>query len=148
MKHSNEFDTFLLIADLSGYTAMTEAHGAMSAAQIVNTFEDMVNLSLRKDTQLMERVGDEVLLFSTSADEIIDTGKELLEKCDNKTNFPLVHIGMHFGKVLEQKGHFFGSALNIASRIAAYASGGLLRGCRGASRKQNVRICGNGPSEV
>jgi len=37
-----------------------------------------------------------------------------------------VHIGAHFGDILEYENRVFGSAINIASRIASHAAGGQL----------------------
>ena len=53
----------ILIADLSGYTALTEAHGAMSAADLIDTFLKMVDESLVGDSHLHQRRGDEVMII-------------------------------------------------------------------------------------
>jgi len=41
-----EQDIAILIADLSGYTALTETHGASSAADLVDKYVEIVNNSL------------------------------------------------------------------------------------------------------
>jgi len=38
----------ILIADLSGYTALTETHGSISAADLINKYLDIVNASLNE----------------------------------------------------------------------------------------------------
>ncbi len=40
---------------------------------------------------------------------------------DEEPDFPSVHVGIHAGSVLQQEGQYFGSAINIASRVAAHA---------------------------
>lgn len=49
-----------LIGDLAGYTALTEAHGDMSAAKIVKRYVEIVNDNIFPGTKLVERVGDEI----------------------------------------------------------------------------------------
>lgn len=73
MDNSKEIYITLLIADLAGYTAMTEAHGNRSAAEIVTRYMEIVQDSLHRDTRLVEQVGDEVMLVSSSADSILST---------------------------------------------------------------------------
>jgi len=121
MTDSKEIDIVLLVADLSGYTALTEAHGNISAAKVVNRYIEIAEESLYESTTLIERVGDEILIAGTDAADIIKTALKLVHKIETEPFFPTVHAGIHAGKVLEQKGHYFGSALNIASRVASHA---------------------------
>ena len=126
MNDTKEIHGVFLIADLSGYTALTEAHGNISAAQIVKRYVEIVQECLRKDSQLVETVGDEVLIVGTDAPNLIQVGLRLREKVEKEPNFPAVHIGIHAGYVLEQDGKYFGSAVNVASRTAAHARAGQI----------------------
>jgi class 3 adenylate cyclase/YHS domain-containing protein len=126
MKEKQEIQHIFLIADLSGYTALTEAHGSISAARIIKRYIEIVRECLLEDSRLVETVGDEVLIIGNDASHIIQAGINLRKKVENEPNFPAVHIGIHAGDVLEQDGRFFGSAINIASRTAAYARAGQI----------------------
>jgi class 3 adenylate cyclase/YHS domain-containing protein len=126
MNDTKEIHGVFLIADLSGYTALTEAHGNISAAQIVKRYVEIVKECLLKDSQLVETVGDEVLIVGTDAPNLIQVGLRLREKVEKEPNFPAVHIGIHAGYVLEQDGKYFGSAVNVASRTAAHARAGQI----------------------
>ena len=123
MNDSKEIEVILLVADLSGYTALTEAHGNISAAKVVNRYTEIAKESLYEGTRIIERVGDEILIAGTDAVGIIKTALKLVHKVETEPFFPTVHAGIHAGKVLEQEGHYFGSALNIASRVASHARG-------------------------
>lgn len=126
MNISKEIDIVLLVADLSGYTALTEAHGNISAAKIVNQYLKMVHEVLHPDARLVERVGDEVLISAANASSVLQTAIRLLDIIEQEPFFPSVHIGIHAGRVLEQNGHYFGTAINLTSRIAAHARGGQI----------------------
>ena len=137
MADSKEIDIVLLVADLSGYTALTEAHGNISAAKVVNRYNEIAMESLHEGTSLLERVGDEIIIAGNDAASIIKTALKLIHKIETEPFFPTVHAGIHAGKVLEQKGHYFGSALNIASRVASHA-----RGCQILCTKAVAEMAG------
>jgi adenylate cyclase len=113
-----------LIADLAGFTALTEAHGDMSAASIVTRYIEIVKDTLRPGCHLIERTGDEVLIASNNAQHVVKTAIDLRQAIENESLFPCVHAGIHAGSALEKDGHYFGKALNLTSRIAAHARGG------------------------
>ena len=138
MTDSKEIDIVLLVADLSGYTALTEAHGNVSAAKVVNRYTEIAKESLNEGTRLIERVGDEILVAGTDAAGIIKTALKLVRKIETEPLFPTIHAGIHAGSVLEQHGHYFGSALNIASRVASHA-----RGCQILCTKAVVERVGD-----
>ena len=117
-------ETVFLIADLAGYTALTEAHGDMSAAKIVKRYVEIVNDNIFPGTKLVERVGDEILMVSNDAKSIVRTAVNLCDTIESEQYFPCIHAGIHVGSALEKDGHYFGKALNLASRVAAYARGG------------------------
>ncbi len=114
----------ILIADLSGYTALTEAHGAASAADLVDQYTEMVNDCLVGDSRLHERTGDEVMIVSRSVDDLSATAELLMKKAIATENFLQLHGGMHYGKALKRNGSYFGTTINLASRIAAKAGAG------------------------
>jgi adenylate cyclase len=116
----------ILIADLSGYTALTEAHGAAAAADVVERYVEIVRDCLAGNTVLHERTGDEVLILSTSAEDLLATGLMLLQTIREENNFLLLHGGLHYGNLLYRNNNYFGTAVNLASRIAATAAPGSL----------------------
>lgn len=137
MNDSKEIEVVLMVADLSGYTALTEAHGNISAAKVVNRYIDIAKESLCEGTRLIERVGDEILIAGADAADIIKTALKLVHKIEIEPLFPTVHTGIHAGKVLDEGGHYFGSALNIASRVASHA-----RSCQVLCTKAVVETAG------
>ncbi|TDH28710.1 hypothetical protein EXU57_01135 [Segetibacter sp. 3557_3] len=119
-----EQDIAILFADLSGYTALTETHGSLSAADLIDRYLSIVNASLIGSSKLQERVGDEVLIVSNFADELLATAELLLQRTQEEYNFLEVHGGLHVGKVLKRNNGYFGSALNLTARLASQANPG------------------------
>jgi adenylate cyclase len=120
-----EQDIAILIADLSGYTALTETHGASSAADLVDKYVEIVNNSLAGESHLHERVGDEVMIVSNSADDLLATAVVMLQRAFREYNFLHIHGALHYGKILKRNNNLFGSALNLTSRIVAKAPPGV-----------------------
>ena len=114
----------ILMADLSGYTALTETHGSVSAADLIDKYVSIAENCLVGDCKLHERVGDEIIIVSASPDHLMATALMIGSYTSNEENFLQVHGGLHYGKVLKRGNSFFGSAINLASRIAAKAKAG------------------------
>jgi adenylate cyclase len=116
----------ILIADLSGYTALTETHGALAAANLIDKFVEIVINCLVGDSQFYERTGDEIMIVSPSPDALLETAVLIAKNTSSEEYFLQVHGGLHYGNVLQRAGSYFGSAINLTSRIAAKARAGKL----------------------
>ncbi|MGZ8525462.1 MAG: adenylate/guanylate cyclase domain-containing protein [Chitinophagaceae bacterium] len=122
----SEENIAILMADLTGYTALTETHGAGGAADMIDNYLDIVNDSLVGDSYLHEQTGDEVMIVSASADHLLATAQKLMENTSSKNHFLQVHGGLHYGRILKRKNKFFGTTINLAARIAGKANPGTI----------------------
>ncbi len=112
------------MADLSGYTALTETHGSVSAADLIDKYISIAENCLVGNTKIHERTGDEIMFVSDCPDSLLATALKLEADTVCEENFLQVHGGLHFGKVLKRADSYFGSAINLVSRIAAKAAPG------------------------
>ena len=123
---SEEVDVAFLIADLAGYTALTEAHGGAEAARIIDRFVILADGAVRPGVEVLERVGDALLLTAADPSALVRTALAMRAAVDREPMFPGVRIGMHMGPVLRKDGHYYGPALNLTARIAAHARPGQI----------------------
>jgi len=114
----------ILMADLSGYTALTETHGSVAAADLIDRYVEIVQNCLVGDSKVHERTGDEIMMISSSPDFLLATAILIEKNTSNEHNFLQVHGGLHYGKVLKRADSYYGSAINLTARIASKARSG------------------------
>jgi len=116
-----EQNVAILMADLSGYTALTETHGSVSAADLIDKYLRIAGNCLVGESKLHQRTGDEIMFVSDSPDDLLATALQLAIHTSREEYFLQVHGGLHFGKALKRDDNYFGTAVNLAARIAAKA---------------------------
>lgn len=113
-----------LFADLAGFTAMTEAMGDESAAELAGRFSEQVEgLAPEHDAVAIKRIGDAIMLRSESAQQAVRLGLRIAHGIGDSHFLPTVRVGMHTGEAVERDGDWFGGAVNLAARVSAEASG-------------------------
>jgi class 3 adenylate cyclase len=115
--------TFAFV-DLSGFSALTEAHGDSEALALLNRFEAIVRVSLGPGDQLVKTIGDAAMLRFANPVRAVERLARLFAACLAEAAFPVPRAGLHQGPALERAGDWFGATVNLAARIASLASGG------------------------
>jgi len=111
------------IVDLAGFTALTEAHGDVEAADLAVRFADLASELLEPDDSVVKTLGDAVLLASSGPRAGLELVSRLLDRCQSLDDFPLVRAGLHHGPAAERGTDYFGSSVNLTARVAGQASG-------------------------
>lgn len=127
MDTSNAAVTF---GDLAGFTALTEAHGDIAAADIAEQLVADAESVLGVGDRLVKAIGDAVLLTSVDAASAITLIFRLFDACERDARFPDLRAGLHYGPVVERGGDVFGTTVNVAARLAAQAGGGQILATR------------------
>ena len=119
-----EVEQTFLFADLAGFTALTEAHGDEAAHALCRGFTDSVaTLADRSGAKVVKTVGDEVMIRTADPVTAVEIGKQIASSLAGHRSAP-VRVGMHTGPAVEDGGDFFGSAVNLASRVSGAAAPG------------------------
>ncbi len=126
MSDAREIDLALLFADLSGYTALTETHGALRASEIVLGFCRLAEESVEPGVRVVNAIGDEVFCAGEELLAVVRTALRLQERVRGAPEFPRVRMGIHRGPVIEREGRLFGAPINLAARLAGDAGGGQI----------------------
>jgi len=117
--------TFCFV-DIAGYTALTDSHGEVAAADLVDDFNELIRSSVEPLGQIQELIGDCAFLIFPDPFVARDALSALYRVIANRTNFPIVRAGLHHGSALHRGNRYYGSTVNLAARVAAQANGGQI----------------------
>jgi adenylate cyclase len=123
---AREMDLALLIADLSGYTAFTETHGALYASEIVLRFQRLAAANLEPGVEIVNSIGDDVFCAGADTLAVVRTALRLRDEVERQPEFPSVRTGVHCGRIVERERQLFGAPINLTARVAAHAVGGQI----------------------
>jgi adenylate cyclase len=111
------------IVDVAGFTALTESHGDVHAADLAEHLISTSRALLTDQDVLVKSLGDAVLLASRETPAALALVKGLFKAFGEVDRFPLLRAGLHRG-IAERRGDdYFGAAVNLAARVAASAMG-------------------------
>jgi len=112
--------------DLAGFSAITDVYGDASAIAVLERFEELVREALGGLGQPIKWIGDEAMFGFPDPATALQVLGRLLPACRSEPRIPLTRTGLNHGPVLRRANDLFGSTVNIAARIAAFASPGQL----------------------
>jgi class 3 adenylate cyclase len=105
-----------------GYTRLTEEHGDQAAAALAETLAALVERSSREHGGVpVKWLGDGVMVQFRDPAGAVLAALRLVEQLP-AAGLPPAHVGVAAGPVEVQGGDYFGRTVNLAARIAAYAS--------------------------
>ncbi len=120
----------ILMADVSGFSRMMEAHEERTIALIQDFHRRMKELVERYEGRVVDTAGDSVFGEFDSVVNAVscareiqqdlaatNAGREPEDRCDTR-------IGVHLGDVVIQDYHVYGDGVNIAARLEAIAEPG------------------------
>jgi adenylate cyclase len=113
------------VADLVGYTEVSEGLDAQGLAALVQEFEAAaVDAVARWGGRVVKSMGDAVLYWAATPSDAAMIALGLAETIGRSTGTPPVRVGMAWGRVLGRFGDVFGPTVNLASRLAEIAEPG------------------------
>jgi adenylate cyclase len=121
---TGERHTFLF-TDLVGFTALTEANGDDSAAELAVEFYDRVRRLLPEHgAEEIKTIGDAIMLRSEEPGHAIRLGLRIVSELEQVPGFPPVRVGMDTGPAVSRDNDWYGATVNVAARLCAAAGGG------------------------
>ena len=126
MNENTNIEATFCFVDIAGYTALTDSHGELAAADLVDDFRDLIKTCVEPSGHLQSLTGDCAVLVFADPLVAIDALSTLYKSIADRREFPVVRTGLHHGPALFRGGHHFGSTVNLAARVAARATGGQI----------------------
>ena len=120
----DEQHTFLF-ADLAGFTALTEVHGDEFAANAAADFCAGVRSLLPEyAAEEVKTIGDAIMLRVASPADAVHLAVRIINEVGRRHGALAVRVGVHTGTAVPRHGDWFGTGVNLASRVATSAAPG------------------------
>ena len=119
----------VLFADLGESTRLYERLGDERAHEVatecLGRLEEVV---ARYGGQIVKHIGDEVMCTFRDADAAVEAACDMQRSVTGPALEPdlTIHVGLHWGPVLADRGDVFGDAVNLAARMVSLARPGQI----------------------
>ncbi|MBJ8340820.1 YHS domain-containing protein [Antrihabitans sp. YC3-6] len=108
--------------DLSGFTALTEAHGDQHAADLALQLAAYARSALGNGDRLVKTLGDAVMLTSPTPERALALIVRIVDAWVTRAgNVPILRGGLHYGPVVRRADDVYGNTVNLAARVAGAA---------------------------
>jgi adenylate cyclase len=108
--------------DLVGYTALSQRLTTRELAQLMAEFEATAHEAvIARDGRLVKLIGDAVMYVAVDAEPAIDIALRLVEAFEERSEQIVPSGGVAVGELLTRGADYYGSVVNVASRITDLA---------------------------
>jgi len=115
----------IAFADLVGFTKLGEQIPAEELGAIARRLLELAGEAVRPPVRLVKTIGDAAMLVSPDAGALLDVAIELVRLADAEgEEFPRLRAGLATGQALQRAGDWYGSPVNLASRVTSIARPG------------------------
>ena len=108
-------------ADLVGFTRLGEEVPPEELGQLANRLADLARDTAVPPVRFIKTIGDAVMFVCTDPAPLLDAVLKLVEITDGDNDFPRLRAGIASGSAVSRAGDWFGSPVNLASRVTAVA---------------------------
>jgi adenylate cyclase len=112
-------------ADLAGFTRLGEAIRPEDLERVASRFAELAHDVARSPVRFVKSIGDAVMLVSFDAVPLLGAVLDLIDAA-SENGLPPLRVGVATGLAVSRAGDWFGSPVNVASRVAAEARPGTV----------------------
>jgi adenylate cyclase len=113
-------------ADLVGFTRLGEAVPPEELENLASRLSNLAHDIVSPPVRFIKTIGDAVMLVSTDPVALLRTTLELLVASEKYDDFPQLRTGLASGCAVSRAGDWFGSPVNVASRVTGVARPGTV----------------------
>ena len=114
-------------ADLVGFTKLGEQIAPEELGAIARRLLELATDAAHPPVRLVKTIGDAAMLVSPDAGALLDTAIELVGAAEAEgEDFPRLRAGLATGAALHRAGDWYGSPVNLASRVTGIARPGAV----------------------
>jgi adenylate cyclase len=114
----------IAFADLVGFTRLGEVVSPEDLERLAHRLAEMAREVAVPPVRFIKTIGDEVMLVSTEPVELLEAVLDLVDATEDDEDFPRLRAGIATGMAVSRAGDWFGSPVNLASRVTSAARPG------------------------
>lgn len=108
-------------ADLVGFTELGEQLPVEELGSVAGRLSHLAGEALEPSVKLVKLIGDAVMLVSSEPEPMLESTLRLVEIAERDENYPPLRAGVACGQAVHRWGDWFGTPVNLASRLTARA---------------------------
>jgi adenylate cyclase len=113
--------TAVAFADLVGFTTLGETVEIEELTGVAGRLTGLTADVVDAPVHVVKQIGDAVMLVSPDVDAMIESVLELIDAAAGDAAFPPLRAGVAYGPAVNRWGDWYGSTVNVASRLTARA---------------------------
>src|SRR4051794_39838929 len=114
-------DAVVAFADLVGFTELGENLTVEELGSVAGRLSHLAGDALEPEVKIVKLIGDAVMLVSPRPEPMLESTLRLIESAGEDTAFPPLRAGIARGQAVHRWGDWFGTPVNLASRLTARA---------------------------
>jgi adenylate cyclase len=116
----------IAFADLVGFTRLGEGVPPEDLEKLAHRLTDLARDVAVPPVRYIKSIGDEVMLVSTDPVAMLEALMDLVDAAEADGDLPALRVGTATGMAVSRAGDWFGSPVNLASRITGTARPGTI----------------------
>ncbi|WAJ43979.1 adenylate/guanylate cyclase domain-containing protein [Mycobacterium sp. Aquia_216] len=113
-------------ADLVGFTRLGEVVSPEELGQLASRLAGLARDVTAPPVRFIKTIGDAVMFVCPEPAPLLDVVLKLVEAVDTDNDFPRLRAGVSSGMAVSRAGDWFGSPVNVASRVTGVARPGTV----------------------
>jgi adenylate cyclase len=116
----------IAFADLVGFTRLGEVVPPEDLERLAHRLADLAREVAVPPVRFIKTIGDEVMLVSPDPVALLDAVLDLVDATEGDDDLPRLRAGVATGMAVSRAGDWFGSPVNLASRVTGAARPGSI----------------------
>lgn len=113
-------------ADLVGFTRLGEELSPEELGHLASRLANLARDVTAPPVRFIKTIGDAVMFVCPEPEPLLDVVLKLVEAVDTDNDFPRLRAGVSSGMAVSRAGDWFGSPVNVASRVTGVARPGTV----------------------
>jgi len=122
--------TAVAFADIVGFTELGESIGHEELGGVAAKLAALTQATVSSPVRLVKTIGDAVMLIAPEPRPLVDACLELIEAAERE-GLPALRAGVACGPTVNRWGDWYGSTVNLASRLTTRARPGAVLTTKG-----------------